>query len=388
MGADSPVGGGVRPLNVLHLRDTHEIGGPGKTILETHRAIDPARVRLQLAVFLTKDESGDTPFVRAARDCGMPVHFICGHNQYDPRYISRVAALVRGLGVDIVHAHEVKSDVIALLASPLCRARLVTTLHGWIGNSRKQRTLIRLDKHVVRWFDRVIVVSSPMHREVVAAGVAPGRLRLLHNAIVLENYRRTGRRGFLRERFGRLPEGPVVASLGRLSAEKGHADLVEALAIVARGGHRFTAVLAGDGPERGRLEAQVRRLGLEDAVWFPGYVKDAACLLEEVDLMVLPSHTEGLPNAALEALAMEVPVLATRVGGTPDVVADGETGRLVEPRAPEALASGLVDFLRDPAPWRETARRGHAMVRERFSFDARTRKLEAIYAELMNGTVR
>ena len=103
--------------------------------------------------------------------------------------------------------------------------------------------------------------------------------------------------------------------------------------------------------------------------------------------MVLPSHTEGLPNAVLEAHAMEVPVLATRVGGTPEVITDNETGRLVPSHAPDALADGIIDFVHNPEPWRRMATAGRLMVERQFDFKARTRRLETIYAELVAGRV-
>ncbi len=373
----------VTPINVLDLRDTYEIGGPGKTILETYRAVDPARFRLHLGVFAAAGEDAETPFVTAARGCGMPVHVLRGSNQYDPRLIWRLAGLVSSLDIDLVHAHEVKSDVIAYLASFLRRTPIVTTMHGWIGNSPKQRFLIGLDKRVARRFDCVISVSEQMTRALHEAGVRPARVQLVHNAIVIERYRRTGAVGFLRKLLGRTIVGPVAVSIGRLSREKGHAELVQAVSIAAQRGHRLSVVLAGDGPERANLTQQVEASGLSEWVHLAGHVDRPEQLLEEADLAVLPSHTEGLPNAALEALAMEVPVLATRVGGTPDVIIDGETGRLVEAHAPMALADALVEFLSDPAPWKRMAERGRALVERQFNFDARTRTIESIYAGLV-----
>jgi glycosyltransferase involved in cell wall biosynthesis len=373
----------VPPVNVIDLRDTYEIGGPGKTILETYRAIDSTRFRLHLGVFLTANESDATPFITAARRYGMPVHIIRGHNQYDPRMIWRVADLARRLEIDIVHSHEVKSDTITVLASTVRRMRILTTLHGWIGNSTKQRALIAMDRRLARRFDRVIAVSRPIYDTLAAQGVPAEKLRLVHNAIVLDHYRRTGRRGFLQNLVGHPVEGPVLVSIGRLSAEKGHEDLIQAIAALEAKGHRVSAVLAGDGPERTRLLQRVTELGLQDRVHLPGYVSEPQRILEEADLMVLPSHSEGLPNAALEALAMEVPVLATRVGGTPEVVTDGETGRLVEPRSPGALSAAILDFLADPAAWKPMAIRGREVVERHFNFDARTRRLEGIYAELV-----
>jgi glycosyltransferase involved in cell wall biosynthesis len=372
-----------RPITVLDLRDTYEIGGPGKTILETYRAVDATRYRLHLAVFLTRNEKLDSPFVNAALRMGMPVHGIRGFNQFDPRLISRVARLAREIDADIVHAHEVKSDVLTYLASFLHPAPIVTTLHGWLGNTPKGRLFTRLDRQVVRGFDRVIAVSERIRDDIAASGVRSDRVVLLHNAIVLDRYRRMGRTGALAKLVGRPLNGPVVASIGRLSPEKGHADLIEALAIVARRGQRVTTVVAGDGSERAALAERIRALGLENQVHLLGYIDPPQQILEETDLMVLPSHTEGLPNAALEALAMGVPVLATRVGGTPEVISDGETGRLVEPRSPQQLADGILDFIAHPEQWNETAARGRRMVERRFDFGSRTHTLQALYDELV-----
>lgn len=373
----------MRPLNILHLRDTYEIGGPGKTILETHRAINRDRFRLFLGVFAIGDEDGVTPFTAEAKRVELPVHVVRGSNRYDPRLIGRVINLVKSLKIDIVHAHEVKSDVITYLAAQFHAVPIVTTLHGWIGNGLKQRALIALDKRIVRGFDRVIAVSRRIEHELVAAGMPSDKICLVHNAIVVERYRRTGQRGMLSKVIGRPISPPVVASIGRLSHEKGHADLIEAMGIVHKGGHKVSLVLIGDGPERPKLFQQIKSLGLEDSVHLPGYINDPQRLLEEIDLMVLPSHTEGLPNAALEALLMEVPVLATRVGGTPEVITDGETGRLVSAHSPEELAAGILEFLADPESWKRMANRGRDAVKANFDFQARTRRLESIYTGMM-----
>ena len=372
----------MRPLNVIDLRDTHEIGGPGKTIVETFRFVDHDRFRLHLGVFLRDDEGSDTPFLNAARAVGLPVHEIRSVHQYDPRLIFRTAALLDRLDIDIVHSHEVKSDAITYLASPRRRVAKVTTLHGWIGNTAKQRVQVSIDRKLVRSFDRVIAVSGRIREQLVEAGVPEAKLRLIHNAIVLDNYRPTGERGHVERLIGRPPAAPILVTVGRLSAEKGHADLVEALRIVAAQTRQFTMIIAGDGPERPRLTEAIRAHGLGDNVFLVGYVDQPKRLLEEAQLMVLPSHTEGLPNAVLESLRMGVPVLATRVGGTPEVIDDGLTGRLIPAHAPAEMAKGILDFMRDPAPWRAMAERGGAMVAARFDFKARTRCLESVYEEL------
>jgi len=375
---------GQRPSLILHLRDTHEVGGPGKTILETHRAIDPMRFSLHLAVFLSRGESGDTPFAKAAEEYGLPVHIIRGRSQYDPRLVWRLARLIETLNVDILHSHDVRSDVLAYLASGLRSVPIVTTLHGWIGNTAKRRFMNRLDRRLVRRFDAVIAVSERMRAELIGAGADPNRTLLLHNAIVFERYRRTGRGGRLSELLGTTPQKPVVGCIGRLSPEKGQVDLLEALRILATGGRRVSTVFAGDGPDRRVLTDRVHALALDGFVYFLGHVARPQEILEDIDLLVLPSHTEGLPNSALEALAMDVPVLATRVGGTPEVVQDGLSGRLVPARSPNALAAGMLDFLGHREAWSQMAKRGRELVEAEFGFTNRTRKLEAVYGDLLS----
>jgi len=372
------------PIRVLDLRDTYEIGGPGKTIIETFKAVDADRFEMHLGVFAKTDDCVDTPFVTAARDCGMPVHVLRGINPYDPRLITQLIRLIDLHSIDIVHAHEVTSDVITYLASRMHAVPIVTTLHGWIGNGVKQRLMIWLDKLVARKFSRVIAVSKEIEREMLMAGIEPGKITMLHNGIVLERYRSTGRRGVLDEIVGRQVPRPIVASIGRLSREKGHADLLEAVAILKRQGHQFSLVLIGEGFERQTLEAKAHALQLDGMVYFPGYQVQPERFLNDIDLMVLPSHTEGLPNVALEALLMEVPVLATSVGGTPEVISDGETGRLVPPHSPDSLAAGIIDFLAFRESWSRMARKGRLTVETQFDFQVRTRKLEVLYLELLN----
>lgn len=374
----------MRAVKVLHLRDTHEIGGPGKTILETHQAINHDRFRLQLGVFLREGMPENSPFIVEAKRLGMPVHIVRGRHAYDVNMIKQVADLVQSFRIDIIHAHEVKSDVITYLAALRHRVPIVTTIHGWIANSLKQKVMNSLDKCIVKRFDRVIAVSRLIEEEMLMAGVQRGKLRMLHNAIVFDRYRRAGHHGILTEVIGRPVVKPIIATLGRLSLEKGHADLIHAVHCVIRGGKKLSLVLIGDGPERANLVQLVKALGLEEHVYFLGYIQEPHRLFEEIDLMVLPSHTEGLPNAALEALTMEVPVLATRVGGTPEVIADGVTGRMVPAHSPQDLAAGILEFLAAPDRWRQMAMRGRDMVRETFDFHARTRKLEAIYTELVD----
>ena len=133
----------MRRLRVLDLRDTYEIGGPGKTILETYRGIDAGRFDLHLGVFVKRHETGETPFVAAARAYGMPVHLVQGFNQFDPRFVTRLVDLVKTLRIDILHAHEVPSNLFTRLVRLIHPIPIVTTVHGWFGDGLKDRPVHR-----------------------------------------------------------------------------------------------------------------------------------------------------------------------------------------------------------------------------------------------------
>ncbi|HWR97501.1 MAG TPA: glycosyltransferase family 4 protein [Candidatus Methanoperedens sp.] len=369
-------------IRVLHLRDTDEIGGPGKTILETMSRIDPERFRLHLGVFESTPAGRETPFVKEAKQRGLSVHAIQGRNPFDLSMVSKLERLVRQLKIDIVHSHETLSNAYGYLAARRAGARTVSTMHGWIDNGIKDKLRIWMDKQLMRRFDLSIAVSEAMRRQVITEGIPPERVRVLHNCIVSSMYRPEGERGYLAKLLGRPLERPIVGCVGRLSPEKGQKDFLAAASIVLGLGTKASFVLAGDGPEREALATMARELGIAERVHVLGYQREMVALYRDLDLMVLPSHTEGLPNVVLESLLMRTPVVATDVGGTAEIVTHRETGILVEKRRPEAIARAISEFLESPGIFQQMAEAGRRRVLQEFNFTDRTRKLERIYTEV------
>jgi glycosyltransferase involved in cell wall biosynthesis len=158
---------------------------------------------------------------------------------------------------------------------------------------------------------------------------------------------------------------------------------VEAAARVVGSGYTAHFVIVGDGPDFDRIRRMVAEKGMEESVTMTGYLRDPRRVLQEFDLMVLPSYTEGLPNVVLEAFMMNVPVISTAVGGVPEVIRDGENGVLIPPGNPEKMAAAIMDFLDHPTRHVAMARAGRATVVERFDFATRTRKLENIYLQIL-----
>ena len=373
------------PVNILHLRDTFEIGGPGKTILETVSHIDNIKYRIHIAVFVARWETSETPFVLEARKKGYSIHIIRSYNQYDPRVVHKTIDLVRQLKIDIIHTHESLSNVVGLLVSRLCRVVIVTTLHGWINNSFKDKLKISFDATILRFFNSVIVVSEAMRKQVVSLRVPSQKVKTLHNSIVIDKYRKDIPEGYIGDLVCQDLKRPIIGAIGRLNAEKGHKDFVKAASIVLGKGYDPTFVIVGDGPEKGNLRRTIESLKVQSNVFLTGYIRDIQSVFRDLQLMVLPSYTEGLPNVALEALLMEVPVVATNVGGTPEIIRNGETGVLIYPASPDQLSDRIIEYLVNPEEFIRMARAGSSLVRKDFSFVNRTKKLEMLYDELMCG---
>ena len=367
-------------IKILHLRDTNEVGGPGKTILETYSHIDKDLFAISIGVFRTREETDETPFILEAKRKGIAVHEIRSRNQYDPAMVREIVTLVKKNKFDILHTHEPKSDICGFLAAKICRIPVMATMHGWIANGLKQKFFTKIDKMVARYFDRVIVVNNAMRDILIKEGVSPDIITVLHNCIVTEDYYRDGITGYISQSIGKELPPPVIGTLGRLSPEKGHVDFVEAAAIVLAQGFDARFVIVGDGPEKTRIEQMISEKGLEKYVMLAGYLRDPRRVLQDFDLLVLPSYTEGLPNVILEALMMEVPVLSTDVGGVPDIIRDGVYGILIPPGDPLTMARAIMDFLDHPGKHNKMARNGKRTVEDCFDFKVRTQKLQKIYS--------
>jgi glycosyltransferase involved in cell wall biosynthesis len=223
--------------------------------------------------------------------------------------------------------------------------------------------------------DRYIAVSSEVERRLRDdLGVSQARLSVVHNGIETAPERPQGDAS-LKVWLQRGSGLPVVLTVARLHGQKGHDHLLAAATLVPDA----VFVLAGDGPERDRLQDRARQLGLADRVRFLGQRGDVAALLDACDVFVLPSLYEGLPLSVLEAMAAGKPVVATSVGGTDEVLIDGVNGRLVPPADARSLASAIAAMLSDPVAASRMAFEGRARVSACFSAEAMARGVEQVY---------
>jgi glycosyltransferase involved in cell wall biosynthesis len=361
-----------KSLRVAAIIDTNILSGPGRQLAALAGALRLRNVDL-LVVTFQRHGTPLSPFVAHLARQGVPCVVVPQSGRTDLRVVHRVRALLREWSPEVVQTHSYKATAIALLL------RLGGAPWKWIGFShggttedRKARFYHWLDRRMIRRADRVVVVAASQLESFKELGP---RVQLVDNAVVPLPPSDSSQPP-LDASLSRSTR-PVLGVVGRLSSEKGVDVFLHACDLLRRQGTSFSAFIAGDGPERTELEALRDRLGLAARVRFLGSVADVRTLYEAMDLLVLPSRSEGLPNVLLEALAADRPVVATRVGAIPDVVSEPLVGTLADAESVDGLATAIVSALKlgaDPAA--AAARR---QVVARYSLDRRVATHLALY---------
>ena len=371
------------PIRVLHLRDSPWVDGPGRTILETGSHLDPARVEYHIGVLVAKRD-GEHPLVDAAKQRGISIVALDDHGKLDDTLFAPILKLIDERQIDILHTSEFRSALIAqVIKRRRPKLRMVATAHGWIANTLRRRVVRFLDKMMFRRFDHVILVSSATRSLVPKWWLPDSMATVLRNALVLKSY---GGDVLNKPRRPVSASGEVtLVNVGRLSPEKGQEMLLNAVHALTPRWPRLRLKFAGIGPLEDHLRSVARALGIEDRVEFIGYVKDMPRLYADIDLVVQSSFTEGLPNVILEAAYLRVPIVATAVGGTAEVISHRQSGWLIEPKL-DQLIDGIEQFMKRPQEFLAMAERAHQGIVRDFSFDVRTEKLTQVYETLMGRT--
>ena len=373
-------------MRIVHLTASTFFGGPERQMLGLAAALPPP----YSSAFLSFSEGGRcTAFLEEVRRAG----FEGIELEHDtPRLrgaVREVARQLRRLGADVLCCHGYKSNLLGRPAARRVGCPVVTVSRGWTGESFKVRVYEALDRWHLRFMDRVICVSDGQAGKVRRAGVREERLSVIRNAARLHAFADPDPAYCERMRalFGGFwkPGDRIVCAAGRLSPEKGFHVLVDAAArvVAADPGVRF--VLFGEGAQRAKLEEQIAARGLRAHFVLAGFRGDLDAHLPWADVVVLPSFTEGLPNVALEAGAAGVPVVATAVGGTPEVVIDAETGFLVPPGDPEPMAGRIADLCRDADLRERLGRAARERMREHFTFEAQGRAYQRLFESIVAG---
>lgn len=358
-------------------------GGPEKTILNSPRFLKPAGYRMLCAYMHPPEDPGFRQLEQQAQALAAPLLSIPDRGALDLSVLPRLLQICRREQVAIWHAHDYKSNLIGLLLRPFWPMRLLATTHGWVQRTRKLPFYYAVDRFSLPRYERVLCVSQDLQERCLAIGIPPERCLLIDNGIDTGQFTRRVPPAEAKQKLGLSPDRIVIGAVGRLSPEKGFEQLIRAADRLLGQGLDFDLVIAGEGDQESQLEALIATLGRQNRIRLLGYCADTIALYEALDIFSLSSLREGLPNVLLEAMAMEVPVVATRIAGVPRLVEHGENGLLVDPDAVEPLADALARMLNDTTLRDRLRRAGRATVKSRFSFKTRMDKIRTLYDDLL-----
>lgn len=364
---------------------TGEGGGPDKTILLSPRLLFPAGYRVLCAYMHPPDDPGFARLQYKAELYDAPLLSVPDRGPWDWRVFTRFLHICRRERVAVWHGHDYKSNLLGLLLRRFWPMRLVTTVHGWVKHTRRTPLYYALDRLSLPRYERVLCVSPDLHEQSRAAGVPAERCVLIENGVDTRDYQRSGTPTEAKQALGIDPRRLVIGAAGRLSPEKGFDLLIRAVDRLVQSELDIELHILGEGEDRTRLESLIAELDCGDRVRLLGYQSDLRPFYEAMDVFALSSLREGLPNVVLEAMAMEVPVVASEIAGMPRLIRPGRNGLLVPPGDVAALTEALGDLLRDPHGRENLRRAGRQTVTRDYSFERRTQRLQGIYDELLAG---
>jgi glycosyltransferase involved in cell wall biosynthesis len=371
----------VRVLELRSVRGTG--GGPEKTILMGAAMADPRSVHV--TVCYLRDRRDDV-FAIDVRAKHASVDYVEVHEKhsFDPTVWPQLKKLIKDRRIDVLHAHDYKTNLLALLLARACGVTALSTVHGWTGHSARERyCYYPADKRVLARFPRLIAVSSDIARELIDHGAPPARITTVLNAIDHRHFKRDAAKvADARAALGLGADDVVIGAVGRLEPQKRFDLLLDAFKAVQAQRRNTRLVIAGDGSLREALHAQRQALGLEQSCVLTGHVTDVIPLHHAFDLYVQSSDYEGTPNSVLEAMAMETPIVATAAGGTAELVADNEHGTIIPIGRVDRLIDGMESALANPVRMRTMADRARQRVETELSFESRVRRVESIYHEV------
>lgn len=374
------------PIRVLTLIDLiGPIGGAERLAMQLAGGLDRERFEPWVCVsrFDPADpsEPGMSEAAQELERGGVRVIGLGRRGTADVAPWRRLAKVLRSERIDVLHAHKFGSNLWGTIVGTAARTPVIVAHeHSWSFEGEPVRRLI--DRHVVaRGADAVIAVSREDRRRMVEiVGMDARKVRFVPNGAP-ELPPPVGRD--VRAELGIAPDAPVVGTIGMLRPEKAFEVLIAAAAQLRASHPQLAVLIAGYGPDRTRLEREIAERDVGDTVRLLGHRDDVADLVRAFDVGVLCSDREGMPVSVLEYMEAARPVVATRVGGVPDLVTDGEHGLLVPPRDPAALARAVDDLLRDPGRRAAMGERGRERRRAEFGLDAMVGRVQELYVELL-----
>ena len=363
-----------RKINILQIVNGFNIGGAELKLLELIRLLDKDKYNIAVC-----SVGGGGPLQKEFERLGLNVFVFKKHHRFDLSLLVKTINVMRNLRIDIVQTTLFYADVIGAYAAYLANVPIVISWE--VGEHIHRPMRLMAYRLASRKIDNVVAVSRAIQKQIIEEKwIHPENVIMIHYGIDVDRYVNTHM--LKREDIGLRNEHIVLGTVARLGEQKGHKYLISAAPQIVRQFPNVHFVFAGDGPLRHQLENQIRRLDLEDHFHLLGFRSDVVNLLHLFDVFVLPSLYEGLPNAVLEAMACNKPVIATGVDGTSEAVVDQVTGYIVPSKHPEALAQKIIQLLSTEGQIQAMGKSGGERIREHFSIEKQVREFENLYDDL------
>jgi len=369
-------------MRIAHFIGTNFVGGPERQILNHVSRLSPDDHAVLIISF---DETGGRELQSAAAAIGVEGRLLPAGRWALGTVWNQLKRLCDDWQPDVICAHGYKAGFYTLLLKMARGARFIGFSRGWTSESLTIHLYSMIDRLVIRFADVIVAVSRSQRDKLLRSWVPDKKIRVVENAVTISVSAATaGPDNDLRIELDLPADARLLLAAGRLSPEKGYDDLIRCFEVVAARVADVHLLIAGAGSLESELRELAATMKSASRIHFLGFRRDMHNLFRQVDMFVLSSLSEGLPNVILEAMAFRVPVVATRVGGLPEVIDDGRTGVLVPPQAPAALAEAIWGVLNNPGLARQLAESAYDDVYNRFSPDTQTNQLLAVYREAMN----
>lgn len=292
---------------------------------------------------------------------------------------------IKDTSFDLVHTHGYFADICGLPAAKLLGINSLATCHGYISNDKKLRIYNKLDKIILRYCNMIITVSKDIRNCLIDSGIDKSHIVVIQNAIYssYDQEELITRRLEKRRSLSIEQDAYVIGYLGRLSEEKGIRYLIEAGLKLKENVEAFKIMIIGDGPKRKELEDLAKLKGLENEIVFLGFQSDIEAWLSVLDIFVLPSLTEGTPMALLEAMSLGIPIVATAVGGVPNVIEHGVNGVLVDPCNVHEMSEKIRMLMMNPSLRSKFAAEAIKTIKAKFDIQQWCLKIENEYNSLL-----
>ncbi|MCQ2560069.1 MAG: glycosyltransferase [Clostridia bacterium] len=372
----------MKVIRVLHVIGAGEFGGAERHILNLVAAMNPEKVRVTVCCLFAE------PFVKVAKEKGLDALAIPMRHKRDMGIIKQLKALMLQEKVDIVHTHGVRANLVGRLAAKQAGKKIVVTTEHSLLAQDYPGFLSRMLNMLIEKFSRpitthFIAVSDGLRRALLKQGISENKITVIHNGLNPEDFVTHQPLDFWRQKLHIEASVPVVGIVGRLHPVKGHRYFLQAAQQILQTKPEVRFLVVGDGSERPSLEAYAAELGITDQVIFTGFVKEVAEIMPALNVLVIPSLWEGFGLTALEGMVLKVPVLASSIGGLPEVVEDEYTGLLVPPADSQALAEKTLWMLDNPEETRILSQNALKVLQEKFTSQVMAAKTEQLYAWLL-----